>query len=260
LNKFLTVTLALSLIGCATIPAGHVGVSTNFGAVDEAAMSEGLHGIMPIATTVHKIDVRIQKLTIDASATSSDLQTVTSTVALNYRVDALEVVDLFQDIGMTYEATVITPLLQEAIKTITAQYTAEQLISKRPEVKERILELIRSGLVQSHILVTDLSVENFQFSDAYDQAIERKQVAEQAAQQALNDLERIQIEAQQKEAEARGDAAALLANAEAEAESLRLQRSVLTPELLQLRLIEKWNGKLPQVQSGSGDGNFINIK
>ncbi|MHA2063722.1 MAG: prohibitin family protein [Candidatus Thorarchaeota archaeon] len=259
MKRIATLILALSLAGCATVPAGHVGVPTHFGAVGDSAMDEGIHGIVPIMTTVHKVDVRIQKLTIDASATSSDLQTVTSTVALNYRVDAGNALDLFQDIGMAYEDTVITPYLQEAIKTITAQYTAEQLISSRPEVKERILSQIREGLVKSHIIVTDLSVENFQFSDAYDQAIERKQVAEQAAQQAQNDLDRIRIEAEQKEAQAEGEAAAMLAKAEAEAEALRLQRSVLTPELLQLRWIEKWDGTVPQTQLGES-GTLYSVK
>lgn len=259
MRMFLVAAIAM-MAGCTTVDAGHVGVPTYFGKVGNEAMDEGLHGINPFTTTVYHVDVRIQKLTINASATSSDLQTVTSTVALNYRVNADEALALYQDIGMSYEDTVITPYLQEAIKTVTAQYTAEQLISSRPQVKEKILEIITKGLVKSHVIVTDLSVENFEFSEAYAEAIERKQVAEQAAKQARNDLDRITVEAKQKEAAAQGEAAAMLAKAEAEAEALRLQRTVLTPELLQLRWIEKWDGRVPTVQSGKADSNFINIK
>ncbi len=262
MRKTIMFLLALGLTGCTTVSAGHVGVPTTFGKVGNHAFGEGIHAINPLTTSVHKVDTRIQKLTVDASATSSDLQTVTSKVALNYRVNKAEALELFQNIGMTYEDKVITPFLQEAIKTVTAEYTAEQLISSRPAVKQEILDLIRTSLAKNHIIVTDLSVEDFQFDDEYAEAITRKQVAEQAAQQALNDLDRIKIEAKQKQATAEGEAAAMLAIAEAEAKALKLQRSVLTPELLQLRLIEKWNGELPQVQTtgSDGGGNFINIK
>jgi regulator of protease activity HflC (stomatin/prohibitin superfamily) len=261
MRKVIVFALALCLYGCTTIDAGHVGVPTYFGKVGDKALSEGIHGINPLTTTVHHVDVRIQKLTVNASATSSDLQTVTSRVALNYRVNKDEALSMYQNIGMAYEDKVITPFLEEAIKTVTAKYTAEQLISSRPAVKDEIFTIINNGLVKSHIIVTDLSVEDFQFDDDYQKAITRKQVAEQSAQQAKNDLQRIEIEAMQKEATAKGEAAAMLAKAEAEAKSLELQRGVLTPELLNLRLIEKWNGVLPQVQSGGdGGGNFINIK
>lgn len=235
---------------CTTVEAGHVGVPIHLGAVGDHVLEEGFHFKNPLTTSVAHLDARVQKLSVSATATSSDLQTVTSTIALNYRIDSTKALRLYQDIGVEYRKTIISPLLQEAIKTVTAQYTAEELITSRPEVKAKIFEIIKKNLFQSHIIVTDLSVENFKFSDAYDDAIERKQVAEQLAKQAKNDLTRIQVEAEQKKAQAEGEAAALLARATAEAKALELQRSVLTPELLQLRWIEKWDGKMPSVQSG----------
>jgi regulator of protease activity HflC (stomatin/prohibitin superfamily) len=261
--------VVLTFSGCTTVDAGHVGVPTYFGKVGDHSFSEGIHGINPLTTTVYHLDARIQKLTVKASATSSDLQTVKSTVALNYRVDSSRVLELYRDIGIEYETTIIRPCLQESIKTVTARYTAEELVSSRQKVKDEILSIVTATLNESNLLVTDLSVENFEYSEAYADAIERKQVAEQAAQEAKNDLDRIRVEAEQVEAEAMGFAAATLARekasseamlirAEAEAKALEVQGKYLTQDLIRLRSIEKWDGKLPTYQGA--DGSFINLK
>jgi prohibitin 2 len=237
------------------IPAGHRGVVTTFGKVSEDVLDEGIHLIIPVVNTVHKIDVRIQKGEGQGEAASKDLQTIHTTVALNYHLKPENVALTFQDIGglREVEERIILPSTQEAVKAITARYTAEELVAKREEVRNQIKSFLVDRLGRHGILVDEFSVTNFDFSKSFNEAIEAKTTAEQLKLKAERDLQRIKVEAEQK-----------VAQAQAEAEALRLQKQVITPELIKLReieaqrmAIEKWNGQLPSVTGGAVP--FINV-
>lgn len=244
-------------IGCTphTVPAGHVGVQTYWGAVQEGVVAEGLYWQTP-GTGYIDMDARVKKKTANATASSKDLQVVTVNIALNYRLNADKAVEIYQNIGSPtqVESTIIEPVLQEAVKTATARYNAEELITKRREVKDAITDYVRERLEASNLTVTDFSIVNFQFDTKYQDAIEAKQVAEQKALTATNDLRRIEVEAKQREARAEGEANAMLIQARAEAERQELLRRTMTPELVQWQAIQKWDGRMPVV---SGGGNTL---
>jgi prohibitin 2 len=236
------------------IGAGERGVLLNFGAVQDTVMNEGLHFRMPIKQTVAIMDVKVQKAVTDAAAASSDLQDVTSSVALNYHVIPDKANVVYQTIGVQFKERIIDPAIQEVMKAVTAQYTAEELITKRPAVSEAMRAALAERLLAYNIAVDTFSIVSFSFSKVFTEAIEAKQTAEQLALKSKRDLERIKIEAEQK-----------VTAAKAEAESLRLQRANISPDLIELRkieanlkAIEKWNGILPQV-TGGGAVPFIGV-
>ncbi|MBW1833012.1 MAG: prohibitin family protein [Deltaproteobacteria bacterium] len=189
-----------------------------------------------------------------ATASSKDLQVVSTRIVLNYRLDPAQLVEVFRDIGtrLAVEHTIIDPALQESLKQATAQYTAEELITKREQVKGTLTDSIRVTLAKSNVLVTELSITDFQFDAQYQQAVESKQVAEQRALTARNDLARIKVEAEQAEAKALGEAKAMLARAEAEAKAQELLRKTISAEIVYLRAVEKWDGKQPTIVGEGG--------
>jgi len=238
------------------INAGNRGVITTFGKVNPVVLEEGLHLRIPIMQQVAEINVQIQKGEGDGDAASRDLQQVHAKIALNYHLIPNRVAETYQAIGDLNSVgdRIIIPAVQEATKATTAKYTAEELISKRPEVRDQISQFMRDRLLRHGIQIDEFSIVNFRFSESFNQAIEAKTTAEQLKLKAERDLERIRVEAEQK-----------IASAKAEAESLRLQKQEITPDLLKLREIEnqrvaleKWDGRLPQVTGGSVP--FINIK
>ncbi len=241
------------------VQAGTRGVVKTFGEVTDV-YDEGLHFRTPFITDVEIVDVRTKRLQSDSSAASKDLQIVTTQVVLNYSVDPSKVGDLVREIGVDYESTIIDPAIQESVKAATAQFTAEQLITQRPLVSQSIQEVLIARLAPRDIRVEEVSITEFNFSDEFSQAIEAKQVAEQDALRAERELQKAKIEAQQQVAQADAQAEARIKIAEAEAEALRLQREVISPELLQLRFIEKWDGELPRFMTGdSGLGMLLNL-
>jgi len=238
------------------INAGNRGVITTFGKVNPIVLEEGLHLRIPIMQQVTEINVQIQKGEGDGDAASRDLQQVHAKIALNYHLIPNRVAETYQAIGDLNSVgdRIIIPAVQEATKATTAKYTAEELISKRPEVRDQISQFMRDRLLRHGIQIDEFSIVNFRFSESFNQAIEAKTTAEQLKLKAERDLERIRVEAEQK-----------IASAKAEAESLRLQKQETTPDLLKLREIEnqrvaleKWDGRLPQVTGGSVP--LINIK
>lgn len=238
------------------INAGHRGVITTFGKVNPTVLEEGLHFRIPIMQQVREINVQIQKAEGDGDAASRDLQQVHTKIALNYHLIPTRVAETFQLVGDLNSVgdRIIVPAVQEAFKATTAKYTAEELISKRPEVRDQISQFMKDRLLRHGIAIDEFSIVNFRFSESFNQAIEGKTTADQLKLKAERDLERIKVEAEQK-----------IASAKAEAESLRLQKQEITPDLLKLREIEnqrlaleKWNGQLPQVTGGSVP--MINIK
>lgn len=251
--------LLLMLNAFVVVEAGTVGVVTHFGAVQKEILPEGLHIVMPVRTTVVPLDVRVQKQEASCSASSKDLQVVTSKVALNFFLEKEHANVIFQELGPRYAYTIIEPTIQESVKSTTSLYTAEQLITQRQRVKEDMFKVIKKRLASNHIHVTDFSIINFNFSDEFNRAIEEKQVAEQAALRAKNDLVRIRTEAEQVRAKAAGEAGARLEIAKAEAESQKLLRETLDPMIIQLRAIEKWNGTLPAAMGDGGNGAFFDV-
>lgn len=242
------------------VDAGYRGVVKTFGEVTDV-FGEGLHFRTPFITSVVHVDIRTQRHQSNATAASKDLQTVESTVVLNYRPEPANVGNLIRDIGPAYVDIIVEPAIQESVKAATARFTAEQLITQRPEVRDAIREDLISRLDEYNIAVQAISITDFSFSADFAAAIEAKQVAEQDALRAQQELERARIEAQQQVARAEAEAEARLTIAEAEAEALRLQREVISPELLRLRFIEKWDGILPSFLMGGDTGAvpLINI-
>ena len=230
-----------------TVGAGERGVVLRFGAVQDRVLDEGMYFIIPFVEDVILMDVKIQKFETRAAASSKDLQMVSSGIALNYHVDATAVNQVYGTFRLAYRQTIIDPAVQESVKAATAQFTAEELITRRPEVSAQIREILAGRLREYNMIVDQFSITELNFSDLFIQSIEAKQVAEQSAQKAENDLTRIKVEAEQT-----------IAAAKAEAESQRLQSQTITSNILQLRAIEKWNGILPQVTSGATP--FIDLK
>ena len=238
----------LLLNGFEVVGAGERGVVfSKLGGVQEGVRGEGLQFKIPFVQDIIAMDVKIQKSETDASASSKDLQTVHSRIAINYHITPDQASAIYQDVGLSFKERLIDPAVQEAVKATTAQFTAEELITRRAEVSAQIKGSLADRLLAHNILVDEFNIVDFTFSDVFNVAIESKQTAEQAALKAQRDLERIKIEAEQK-----------ITSAQAEAEAQRLQRETITDTLLQLRAIEKWNGVLPQVSGGAVP--FIDLK
>jgi regulator of protease activity HflC (stomatin/prohibitin superfamily) len=241
------VVIALFLINpFVIIGPGERGVVANFGDVQDVVLNEGLHLKIPLVQNVTIMDVRIQKDETEADASTRDLQDTTSTVVVNYNIVPDKANKLFQEVGTAYRERIIAPGVQEMVKAVTARYNAAELITQRSEVRMEIKKALEERMLPYNIVVRDFAIVNFRFSKQFTQAIEDKQTAEQKALKAEQDLKRIQIEAQQK-----------IEMAQAEAESLRLQRAVVSAQVIQLReiearmkAIEKWNGELPRVTGG----------
>lgn len=236
------------------IGAGERGIVQNFGAVQSTVLGEGIHFRVPLMQTVIIMNVQIQKALTDAGSASSDLQDVDLSVALNYHVIPEKSNIVYQTIGLEFKERIIDPAIQEVMKAVSARYTAEELITKRPAVSSEMQLALTQRLLESNIAVDAFSIVSFSFSQTFTDAIEAKQTAEQNALKARRDLDRIRVEAEQT-----------IAAATAEAEALRLQKMNISPDLIELRkieanlkAIEKWNGILPQV-TGSGAIPLIGI-
>ena len=236
------VVAALLLIfsSLSIIPAGHKGVLLTMGAVSDRTYNEGLNFKIPFVQTVHQIDVRMKKFeSADNSSASKDLQSILSTIAVNYRVASDSVAQLYKNLGTNFESTIISPAISETIKAVTSQFTAEELITKRTSVSLAMKELLQEKLHDKFILVDSFNVINFEFSEAFNKAIEEKQIAEQNALKSKYDLERVKTEAQQAVEKARG-----------EAEAMKAKNLELTDKIISIEFINKWDGKMPLYYGG----------
>ena len=196
----LVIAILIRLSPFVSVPAGHKGVVTVFGKITPQALDPGLHVINPFAQVV-EMSTRIQKTESQGDAASRDLQQVTTHIALQYHLNAQDIATFYQHVGLAYDETIVAPQIQETFKAVTARYTAEELITKREEVRAAIRELLDKklkALTDNGLLVDDFSITNFAFSRNFSAAIEAKQEAEQLALKAQRDLERVQVEAQQK--------------------------------------------------------------
>ena len=244
------------------VDAGNRGVLTQWSAVDikNAPLDEGIHFLVPFQDDIVQIEVRTQKYDAQTRSASKDLQTVQTTVTVNYHADQERVHILYKEIGLDYENRVIQPAIEETVKQVTANYNAEELITKRPLVKADIENAIRERLELFNVKTEVISITDFDFSDLFSKAIESKVEAEQKAQKAENDLIRIEVEARQLEAQAEGLASANIAEARGESEAISIINSALSnnPYYIEWLKTQAWDGKLPLVV-GEGSTPFISI-
>lgn len=239
-----------------TIKSGEIGLKSRFGQIVSQTTQEGIQFKVPYIEKVTKVNMKVQKADITSSSATKDLQDVSISFAINYQLQADKVMDLYKTVGASYVETILQPATQEALKNVTSKYTAEELITKRSEVSQQIIQDLSAKVNKYGIIINELNIIDLNFSEAYNKAIEDKQVAEQEVKKAQQELEKTKIEAEKKVAEA-----------QAEADALRLQKEEITDELLELRrieaqtkAIEKWNGQLPSTITGTDSIPFINLK
>jgi len=238
------------------IGAGERSVVTRLGIINRT-LEPGMHFIMPLIERNNDYSIRTEKEVVTASASSKDLQDVATSIALNYNVNPVNISNMYVAVKTDYKTILIDPALQEAIKASTAKYTAEELITKREEVTQEILTVVKKGLLERSngielITPVSIAITEFKFSEGFNASIEAKVKAEQDALTAKNKLEQIKFEAQQT-----------IETAKAQAESIRIQANAINAQggadYVQLKAIEKWNGNLPASMIPGATVPFINL-
>lgn len=236
------IVLLIALAPFTIIGAGQRGVVFNKGTgVEETVLSEGFHFRVPILQNIIKMNVRVQKDEVDSAAGTKDLQEVQMKVVTNYHLDPEKVHILYQEVGKDYLEKVIIPAVHESVKSATANFNAEELLTKRPKVKAQIKESLAKRLATFNIVLDDMSLVNIGFSAEFDKAIEAKQVAEQDAKKAVFLAQKAKNEAEARINQAKGESTAQ-----------KLLAASITKDVIQLKEIEaqlkgisKWDGKLP---------------
>jgi regulator of protease activity HflC (stomatin/prohibitin superfamily) len=242
------ILLFVALLGIYIVDVGEKAVLLTWGNPSPTPIGAGIHLKIPIAQNVIKVPIRTQKYEVESSAASKDLQVVTAKIATNYHILPEAVVSIYSTLGEDYEFRVLQPLEQESVKATTAQFTAEELITKREAVRSEIKKILYDKLESRGIIVEDISIVNFDFSPEFNKAIELKVTAEQNALAAKNKLEQIKFEAEQ-----------VVAAAEGQAKSINLINEQLkqSPNYIEYQKILKWNGALPQITGSAVP--FINV-
>lgn len=242
--------IILLLFGSFTIVnSGEIGLKVRFGKITNTPISEGINWKIPGIEKIVKVNVKVRKYENETalSTSSKDLQIINNIVInVNYQIDNTKAVSLYKNVGNNYEDVVITPAIQESVRSIISQYTAEELVTKRSEIANAINDNLNQKLNSYGINVLSTAIKNFDFSAEYNAAIEKKAVAEQNVLTAQQELEKTKIDAEAKKVKAQGDADA----------NMVLEKT-LTRDVLLQQFIEKWDGKLSTV-SGNENG-FINI-
>lgn len=239
-----------------TIPTGFVGVKTRFGQVQDTMLNEGLNLKVPFIEKIVLMDCRTQKTEYTMEASSKDLQKISNfKIAINYNITNDTANKLYRSVGVDYKSIIVEPAIQEAMKATVANYTAEELITKRNEVSEFALDKLSPKLQENGITLTSLNILDLSFSEEFDTAVEQKQIVEQETQKAQYELEKAKVENQKK-----------IENAQADAEVMAAQNSQITDNYLRLKeienqkaMIEKWNGQLPTTMTGSDVSSIFNV-
>ena len=256
--------LAIALLGSSftIVPAGNTGVVLTLGKVSTTSMSEGFHLKIPFVQDIEIMSNKIQVYETPASAVSKDLQTVSSSIAVNYKLISDKSPDMYKTVGQDYKTILVAPVVQECMKSVTAKYTAEQLITDRAAVGEEVKTALDSKLNNYGIYIEKFNIVNFDFSEEFNNAIEAKQVAEQNLLKTQTEQEQAivvaEANAKQKVIAADADADAILARAQAQADANKLLEESLSDKVIAYEQIEKWDGVLPKV-SGSGSGFLIDV-
>jgi regulator of protease activity HflC (stomatin/prohibitin superfamily) len=238
--------------------------------VQQLALNPGLHFAIPVYQQIVQVSTQPQTVTSDESGSTHDLQLVNTSIAVTFHIDPDNAPDFYQSFRDldTVGNRVISPAVSNDVKAVTANYDAEELVTKRDIVDTQIKEQIVNSLTPYHLTVEAVNVSNFAFSDAYTQAIEQKQVAQQQALQAQYTLQQTEISAQQQVVQAKaqadaavetaqGQATALLLTASAQAKANTLIGQSLTPQVLQQKALDKWDGALPHFLTGGSPLPFI---
>ncbi len=256
MKKLLNILITCGIVGCSQVNTGEIGIKTTYGKVDGAPLSAGIYWYMPGISRINILSTRIQTVNDDSQAASKDLQNVQTQFTVNYHLGVQDPTSHFVRLGadqQLIEDNIVKPAMSEAFKAVIAQFNAEELITKRDIVSSKVESVLSQKLKQYDLYVDSISVTAFNFSQVYAQAIETKQVAEQNANKAKNDLARIQVEAQQKVVEAQADA-----------QSMALRKQSVTPELIQLKQLDiqqvwinKWNGQMPQYMLGNNANSMM---
>ena len=247
------ILIALAVIILATslfyeVPAGNIGVVLRFSAVDRVAYP-GINIKLPFVERVVLMNVRTQKDEAQATAVSENLQVVTSIIAVNYHLDGTRAKEVYEKVGADYANIIVAPAIQNTFKAVTALFTAEELITKRDEVRLLAEEKLTAQLEPYFVVVENFNIVNVDFSAEYQQAIESKQVAQQQVETSKQKLAQAEIDAQTVIAQAKG---------QADAQKALNQTGALTPEYLQYLFLTKWDGILPQVMT-SGSNTMIDV-
>ncbi len=251
------VTGALVLVAAMSsvkvVPAGHTGVVLTLGKVSDHVLQEGFHLKVPFVQSVEIMSNKIQVYEATATAVSKDLQSVSSAIAVNYKIGNESSANIYQKIGSDYQSIILMPTVQESMKSVTAKYTAEELITKRAVVGEEIKETLESKVSEYGILIEKFNIVNFDFSSEFNEAIEAKQVAEQNLIKTKTEQEQAiviaEAEAKKKTIAAQAEAEATLTKAQAQAEANEKINKSLSELVLKYEEISKWNGELPKVMS-----------
>ena len=256
---------ALFIVGNAAtiVPAGHTGVVVTLGQVSQNVLSEGFHFKAPFIQNVQNVSNKIQVYETPASAVSKDLQTVSSKIAVNYRLVSNMSAQMYQNVGTDYQTVLITPVVQECMKAATAKYTAEELITKRTAVGDEVKTELDSKLNDYGIYIEKFNIVNFDFSAEFNAAIEAKQVAEQNLIKTQTEQKQqiviAEAEAKKKVIAANAEAEAIRAKAEAQADANKKIEQSLSSKVLMYNQIDKWNGVMPKVTSGNNSSLMIDI-
>ena len=248
------------------VPVGHTGVVTTFGRVENYTFDSGVHFVAPWRSVIN-MDNRVQKHTEQLSCFSADIQEVSMSYTVNYQISKANAMTLYSTIGKQYYDTAIAPNIAESVKTATARHTAEGLIASRAELAEEIEVILAEKLAQYNIELVSTSIEDMDFTDAFTDAVEAKQVAQQNKLKAETEAEQRVVEAdaaaqvKRVQAEADADARKIAADAEAyeigvraeaEAEANQKIASSLTNALIDYTYAQNWNGELPSVTGTDG--------
>jgi regulator of protease activity HflC (stomatin/prohibitin superfamily) len=233
------------------IDAGHTGVVVRLGKVSDNVLNEGFHFKLPIITNIVKIDNRVIKTEVESNSASKDLQSISSKVSVNYRVNTNSSAKIYKNVGNNFETVIVNPAIQECMKSVAAKYTAEELITKRAIVSSEMEKEISQKINPYGLNIEVFNIIDFDFSEEFSKAIEAKQTAQQQALKAEQDLARIKVEASQT-----------VEKAKAESEAYQLKNQQLTDKVIMMEFVEKWDGKLPTVTSGGSAlfdmSSFIN--
>jgi regulator of protease activity HflC (stomatin/prohibitin superfamily) len=260
----LALFLLITVFNCfVTVQSGTVGVVSTMGAVSAEPMTAGFHFKAPYFSSVTKMDIKTEKAEAVCAAASIDLQTITATVVVNYHVNQDSAPTLFKTVGKGYQDIVIVPAIQESVKAVSAQYSAEQLITLRQEVSIKISDMLAKKIGAYGFTIEQFNITNLDFSAAFNQAIEAKQTAQQAALKAQQDLARIEIEAKQTVTQAQAQADATKAAADAQAYSIKVIQDQLSKgdsNYIGYLNAQKWNGQYPSTYvAGSGTDVFASL-
>ena len=239
LGLFVLITLFCSF---QTIKSGEVGLRVRFGKIIDSNLSEGLNLKIPYVEKIVKVNIKVQKVELSTMAASKDLQDIDTTIAVNYRVLGNSASNLYRTVGNSYEEVILHPAIQECVKSVISNYTAEEVVTSRSEVSAKSLEELQGKVSNYGITIDSFNIINLTFSEEYSNAIEEKQVAEQ------------------KLATAKLEAEAKIVEAEATKKANDLMKQSLTDELIAKQFIEKWDGKLPETYAGENILGLFNLK